>query len=244
MFPDRPEEARPAVHRPAQADQLVGDHLLVVEQPLHPGADGGLARVADSGGGALLEPRHHLGLVGDVAGRVEHHPHDPVRVVGARPGGDPAAERLPRQVSGLDAERVHQPGQVGREHVDGVGLVGQAGPAVADHVVGGHPEVGRQAGDVAGVGLQVAAGTVQQHQVGSRPGPRVRTPLTSTWRSSWSVSASSPQMLMCSERSVMTGPLSVPGRGRSGRGPRRWSPGPRSAGGRRRAPPAGGSSRW
>src|SRR5580658_4736647 len=35
---------------------------------------------------------------------------------------------------------------------------------------------------------------------------RVRTPLTSTWHSSWSVSASSPQMLMCSGRLLMTGP--------------------------------------
>src|SRR3984885_6315585 len=38
---------------------------------------------------------------------------------------------------------------------------------------------------------------------------RVRTPCTSTWRSSWSVSASSPQMLMCSGRSVMAAPQGI-----------------------------------
>ena len=47
---------------------------------------------------------------------------------------------------------------------------------MADHVVRGPPEVGRQSLDVAGVRLQVPAGPVQQDQVGSAtrakyPGP-------------------------------------------------------------------------
>ena len=67
-------------------------------------------------------------------------------------------------------ERVQQPDQVIGQHVDRVRQVGQVGPAVADHVVGGDPEVLGQPGDVAGVGLQVPAGAVQQHQVGTGPG--------------------------------------------------------------------------
>src|SRR6202035_444574 len=42
--------------------------------------------------------------------------------------------------------------------------------AVPDHVVGGHPEIGGKARDVTGVGLQVTAGAVQQHQVGTGSG--------------------------------------------------------------------------
>src|SRR2546423_9538144 len=53
------------------------------------------------------------------------------------------------------------------QDVDGVRAVRQVGPAVADHVVRGDPEMGGQAGDVARVRLQVPAGTVQQDQVGS-----------------------------------------------------------------------------
>ena len=52
----------------------------------------------------------------------------------------------------------------------GVRAVGQVGPAVADHVVGGDAEVLGQPGDVPGVRLQVAAGPVQQDQVGPGPG--------------------------------------------------------------------------
>ena len=41
---------------------------------------------------------------------------------------------------------------------------------MADHVVGGDAEGGGQARDVTRVGLQVAAGAVQQHQVGTGSG--------------------------------------------------------------------------
>ena len=91
-------------------------------------------------------------------------------MVGGGPRGDPAAQRLAGQVRGADVQRVHQPDQVIAEHVDGVRPVRQVRPAVADHVVGGHAEVGGQARDVAGVGLQVTAGAVQQHQVGTGSG--------------------------------------------------------------------------
>ncbi len=74
----------------------------------------------------------------------------------------------PDRCGPLDAECVHQPDEVIGQHVDRVVLVGQVGPAVADHVVGGDVEVLGQAGDVARVGLEVAAGAVQEDQL--RPG--------------------------------------------------------------------------
>ena len=129
----------------AQVHQLVGDHLLVVEQELHPAAHGGVARVLHRRQRAVPQPGHHLGLVGDVAGGVEHQPPHPVGVVRGRPRRHPAAQRLAGQVRRLDAQRVHRAEQVVGEHVDRVRAVGQVRPAVPDHVVGGHPEVPRRA---------------------------------------------------------------------------------------------------
>ena len=63
-----------------------------------------------------------------------------------------------------------RPSRWSDEHVDRVRAVGQVREAVPDHVVGGHPEVPRQPGDVAGVGLEVPAGAVQQDEVRARPG--------------------------------------------------------------------------
>ena len=113
----------------------------MVEQELDPPAHGRVARVTDRGERALPQPGHHLGLVGDVARRVEHQPATRSGLVGGGPRGDPAAQRLAGQVRGADVQRVHQPDQVIAQHVDGVRPVRQVGPAVADHVVGGHPEV-------------------------------------------------------------------------------------------------------
>src|SRR3569833_2109647 len=76
------------------------------------------------------------------------------------------------------------------------------------------------------------------NRIRSGPDParstRVRTPPTSTWRSSWSTSASSPQMPMCAGRSLTMSPR------RSGRGLPRRSPGRRSAVARRRGGRASG----
>ena len=171
---DRAQETRAAVDGATQGDQLVGDHLGVVEQELDPAAHGRVARVTDRSERAVPQPGHHLGLVRDVARGVEYHPGDAVGVVGGGPRGDPAAQRLAGQVRRGDVQRVHQAGQVVAEHVDGVRPVRQVRPAVADHVVGSDAEVQRQARDVAGVGLQVAAGAMQEHEVGT--GSRAQHP--------------------------------------------------------------------
>ena len=238
---DRAQEPVPAVDRAAQVDQLVGHHLLVVEQELHPAADGRVARVLHGRQRAVPHPRHHLGLVGDVAGRVQHQPVHPVGMVGGRPGGHPAAERLARQVRAGDAERVHQADQVIGEHVDRVRPVGQVRPAVPDHVVGGDPERRGQPGDVAGVGLQVPAGPVQQDQVGSRPGlqhPGAHPADVHVAERVVDVAELAP------DADVMTGIAFIRCPFRTGPGPRRASPARRSAAVRRRAGPAAASSRW
>ncbi len=167
---DRPWEPGSAVDGTAQRDQFVGDHLGVVEQELDPAAHRRVARVADRGERGVPQPGHHFGLVGDVARGVQHEPPHAARMVGGGPRGDPAAERFAGQVRGADVQRVKQPDQVVAENVDGVWLVRQAGPAMADHVIRGDAKGGGQARDVARVGFQVAAGAVQQHQVGTGSG--------------------------------------------------------------------------
>ena len=52
------------------------------------------------------------------------------------------------------------------------GRSGRSDQPWPDHVVGGDAEVRGQARDIAGVGLQVPAGAVQQHQVGTGSGPQ------------------------------------------------------------------------
>ena len=73
----------------------------------------------------------------------------------------------PDRCARSDAQRVHQPEQVVGEDVDGERDVGQRRPAVPDHVVGGDAEAPREARDVAGVGLEVPAGAVEQDEIGA-----------------------------------------------------------------------------
>ena len=70
----------------------------------------------------------------------------------------------------FEAERVDHAQKMVGENVGRVRAIGQSGPAVADHVVSGHAEVLGETCEITGVGLEVAAGAVEQDEVGAAPG--------------------------------------------------------------------------
>jgi hypothetical protein len=146
----------------AHRDQILVHLGLIVHQELQPRAHPLVAGVEHGLGGQAGDALHHRGVEGPTAGGVQHQPPGHRRISQRIMRRHPAAKRFTRDMRLVAAERPDDGGDMRGIVGHLVGNVGLVAPAVADEVDCEGPEMLGMGGEIAAVGLGMAARPVDQ----------------------------------------------------------------------------------